>query len=66
MKQHVVHLRAADMKHNRIPEAGRELDAIVEATEEATQTIVAAAEEIMAADTTDTAAYQSMVGDKMI
>lgn len=66
MKQEVTHLRAADMKHNRIPEAGRELDAIVEATEEATQTIMAAAEEIMAADSSDADAYQAMVGDKMI
>ncbi|PTW62295.1 chemotaxis protein CheZ [Breoghania corrubedonensis] len=66
MKQEVVQLRASDMKHNRIPEAGRELDAIVDATEEATQTIMAAAEEIMAADTSDATAYQTMVGDKMI
>ncbi|WP_321342600.1 protein phosphatase CheZ [Breoghania sp.] len=66
MKKEVMQLRAADMKHNRIPEAGRELDAIVEATEDATQTIMQAAEEIMAADTADATAYQSMVGDKMI
>ncbi|WP_415683622.1 protein phosphatase CheZ [Breoghania sp.] len=66
MKQEVLQLRAADMKHNRIPEAGRELDAIVESTEAATQTIMQAAEEIMAADAADATAYQTMVGDKMI
>lgn len=66
MKQEVTQLRAADMKYNRIPQAGRELDAIVEATEDATQTIMEAAEEIMAADTSDPDAYQAMVGDKMI
>lgn len=66
MKGEIVDLRASDMKHNRIPEAGRELDAIVEATEGATHTIMETAEEIMAADTSDPEAYQAFVGDKMI
>lgn len=66
MKGEITELRAADMKHNRIPEAGRELDAIVEATEQATHTIMETAEEIMAADTSDADAYQALVGDKMI
>lgn len=66
MKGEIVDLRASDMKQNRIPQAGRELDAIVEATEQATHTIMETAEEIMAADTSDPDAYQSMVSDKMI
>lgn len=66
MKEEIVSLRANDMKSQRIPEAGRELDAIVESTESATHTIMAAAEEIMGADTSDAAAYQDLVNTKMI
>ncbi len=66
MKEEIVSLRANDMKHNRIPDAGRELDAIVESTEKATETIMQAAEEIMAADPSDVEAYQGLVNDKMI
>lgn len=66
MKDEIVGLRAGDMKHTRIPQAGRELDMIVEATENATHTIMSTAEEIMAADTSDPEAYQALVGDKMI
>ncbi|MEP2706960.1 MAG: chemotaxis protein [Roseibium sp.] len=66
MKQEISQLRANDMTGNRIPSAGLELDAIVEATEEATNTIMEAAEEIMGADTSDTYAYQELVSNKMI
>ncbi|WP_242390273.1 protein phosphatase CheZ [Polymorphum gilvum] len=66
MKEEITALRANDMKHNKIPDAGRELDAIVEATESATHTIMTAAEEIMGADTSDPAAYQDLVNAKMI
>ena len=66
MKNELVNLRADDMKHNRIPEAGRELDAIVEATEEATNTIMNAAEEMMCADPSDAEAYQALIGEKTI
>ena len=44
-----------------MPRAGKELEAIVAHTEEATNTIMSAAEEIMAADTADPATYQTMV-----
>lgn len=66
MKQEITDLRADDMKNSRIPEAGRELDAIVEATEDATNTIMEAAEEIMSADASDPQAYQDFVSGKMI
>ncbi|NBN64465.1 chemotaxis protein [Microvirga tunisiensis] len=66
MKEEITALRANDMKSQRIPQAGRELDAIVESTESATHTIMAAAEEIMGADTSDAAAYQDLVNAKMI
>lgn len=66
MKQEISALRANDMKTSRIPEAGRELDAIVEATESATHSIMEAAEEIMGADASDQEAYQTLVSNKMI
>ena len=66
MKHEIGNLRAADMKHNRVPEAGRELDAIVEATEEATHTIMESAEAIMAADPGDADAYNTVVNDNVM
>lgn len=47
MKREVAALKPQSLKEERLPEAGRELDAIVRQTEEATNTIMAAAEEIM-------------------
>ncbi|MBA5779002.1 protein phosphatase CheZ [Stappia sp. F7233] len=66
MKGEISQLRAVDIKDNRIPEAGRELDAIVEATESATHTIMEAAETIMSADASDIDAYQATVNDKIV
>lgn len=66
MKTEVANLRPADMRENRIPEAGRELDAVVNATEQATETIMAAAEEIMAAEAKDLESYQALVNNKMV
>ncbi|WP_350332889.1 protein phosphatase CheZ [Coralliovum pocilloporae] len=66
MKTEVANLRPSDMRENRIPEAGRELDAVVNATEQATETIMAAAEDIMATEATDLESYQAHVNDKMI
>ena len=66
MKDEISQLRANDMTGSKIPDAGRELDAIVDATEDATNTIMEAAEEIMGADTSDAEAYQELVSNKMI
>ncbi|MBO6755216.1 MAG: chemotaxis protein [Roseibium sp.] len=66
MKSDIAQLRANDMTASKIPDAGRELDAIVQATETATNTIMECAEEIMCADTSDAEAYQALVSDKMI
>ncbi len=66
MKLELSDLRLGDVRQDRIPEAGRELDAIVEATEEATNTIMTAAEEIMAADASDPDAYQATVNDRIV
>lgn len=66
MKDEIAALRPSQMRHNAIPEAGRELDAVVEATENATNIIMSSAEEIMGADPSDPDAYQAVVNDKVI
>lgn len=54
-------LQPGSIKTKHIPQAGKELDAIVEATEQATNTIMERAEQIMAADPNDADAYQTIV-----
>ena len=49
-RQELSALQANTIKDKRIPEAGDELTAVVQHTEEATATIMAATEELMAAD----------------
>lgn len=66
LKREMSSLRPDHMRFERIPEAGRELDAVVESTEEASSAIMTAAEEIMAADFADPDAYKAMVDERMI
>ncbi|GGE91655.1 protein phosphatase CheZ [Stappia taiwanensis] len=66
LKGEILQLRPNDMKDNQIPEAGRELDAIVDSTERATETIMEAAETIMETGEQDPDAYRNLVNDKMI
>lgn len=66
MKSDVAALRPADMRFERLPEAGLELDEVLKATEVATNTIMAAAETIMAADCVEPDAYKALVDEKMI
>lgn len=66
MKSEISKLQLHDVKHDRIPQAGHELDAIVEATEEATNTIMESAEAIMEADPSDHDAYSMLVNDKVM
>ncbi|WP_181699360.1 protein phosphatase CheZ [Chthonobacter albigriseus] len=66
MKTELSELQLADVRQDRIPAAGRELDAIVEATEDATNTIMSAAEEIMGADPADVEGYQNTVNEKIV
>lgn len=49
-----------------IPRAGQELDAIVEATESATDTIMQAAEDLMSLDTEDFDEYKNHVNDEVM
>jgi len=65
-RKEIASLQPGDLESTRIPRAGLELDAIVQQTEEATNTIMNAAEEIMGADTEDPAAYQATVNDAVM
>lgn len=49
-RQEISALRPNDIRESRLPSAGAELEAIVKNTEDATNTIMSAAEAIMAAD----------------
>ncbi|MEZ5841539.1 MAG: protein phosphatase CheZ [Hyphomicrobiales bacterium] len=66
MKSEIGRLRPGEIRNAHIPEAGRELDAIVEATETATHTIMEAAEAIMEADGSDPAAFKDLVDGRVI
>src|SRR5436190_2798457 len=66
MRQEIGALQVNDLKNSRIPAAGEELGAIVQATEEATHTIMECAEAVMAADASDPAAYKALVDEKMM
>lgn len=59
-------LQANEIKNERIPGASVELDAVVRDTEKATETIMAEAEKLMAAQPTDIAAYKAEVDAAMM
>lgn len=65
-RKEIAALQPSDLESARIPRAGLELDAIVQQTEEATNTIMEAAEEIMGADPEDAAAYQATTQDAVM
>ena len=62
-RDEISQLHPTELKTRQIPRAGRELDAIVLATEEATNTIMEAAETIMAADTSQADDYANTVNE---
>lgn len=66
LRREIGGIRPDHMRFEKIPEAGRELDAVVEATETATTAIMEAAETIMSADTSDPEAFKALVDEKMI
>lgn len=65
-RSEISQLHPTELKTRQIPRAGRELDAIVAATEEATNTIMEAAETIMAADPSDADEYAKTVNDSVM
>lgn len=66
LKTEISHLQAHHLSHLHIPEAGRELDATVAATEEAATRIMECAEAIMDADPTNTKAYAETVNAQVM
>jgi len=66
MRAEIAHLRAGEMQSDRLPRAGEDLGAIVLATEEATNTIMEAAEAMMAAAGEDEATLRNVVNDKVM
>jgi chemotaxis protein CheZ len=66
MRHEIGALQVNDLKETRIPLAGEELGAIVQATEAATNTIMECAEAVMGADASNPAAYKALVDEKMM
>ena len=64
MRADIARAQPKEIQSKRIPRAGKELDAVVQATEDATNTIMEAVETIMGADTTDVEAYALAVNDQ--
>jgi len=65
-RKEIASLQPGDLESARIPRAGLELDAIVQQTEEATNTIMEAAEEIMALDPDDKDNYVATSQDAVM
>lgn len=66
MRDEIAHLRAGEIRSDRLPKAGEDLGAIVLATEEATNAIMEAAEAMMAAAGADEATLRAVVNDKVM
>jgi chemotaxis protein CheZ len=66
IRREIEHLQAHELKQTRIPAAGQELDAVVQATETAAHTIMDHAEAVMAAECGDAAAYKALVDRTML
>jgi len=65
-KSEITKLGINGLNTDRIPEAGRELHAVVESTEEATNQIMECAETIMTADPSSPATYHNIVNDNIM
>tara|TARA_R110000868_G_scaffold225999_3_gene478353 strand:+ start:4212 stop:4904 length:693 start_codon:yes stop_codon:yes gene_type:complete len=65
-RDEIAALRPNDIKTERIPTAGAELEAVVGDTEKATETIMSAAEDVLCDDEADFDTYRSNVEAKMM
>lgn len=65
-KTEIGQLNATEIRQGRIPEAGNELKAIIDSTEDATHKIMESAETIMTADPSDQANYYTIVNDNIM
>ncbi len=66
LRMEIASLGMDKMRADHLPEAGKELDAVVGETERATERIMESAESIMAADREDMDAFQAHVDEQMI
>ena len=66
LRTEIAKVRADDISHRKIPEMGRELSAIVEATEGATNNIMEAAEAVMDYTGDNLEEYKQIVTDRMM
>lgn len=66
LKQDVASLQFGKMRDTKLPLAGRELEAVLEATETATNQIMTAAEAIVSIDPNSIDKFQIMVGEKVV
>lgn len=60
-RSEIARLRPHELRAEKLPHAGKELDTIVKETESATNEIMAATEEIMAADASNLESYKALV-----
>ncbi len=65
-KDEIGSLQANHMSEERIPEAGMELGAVVDATESATHIIMESAETLMGADPSDPESYNAVVNQEVM
>jgi len=63
MRSDIAHLSPKELKDEKIPRAGLELDAVLQNTEEATNTIMEATGEILSTDLSDTDASTEIVSN---
>ena len=66
LRKEIAKVRADDISDNKIPQMGRELSAIVEATEGATNSIMGAAETVLEIETENVEEYRDAVSDQMM
>ena len=64
-RDEIAELRPNDIKEQRIPVAGAELEAVVSDTEKATESIMGEAEALMTAEPTDLDSYKAQVDEAM-
>ncbi len=65
-RDEIAALRPNDIRESRLPTAGAELEAVVNDTETATETIMSLAEEIMTLEPDNLANYKAQVDEKMM
>ncbi len=65
-RDEIAELQPNEIRQNRIPGASLELDAVVRDTQQATETIMSAAEALLVADASNGGAYKAQVDDAMM